>query len=167
MNINIIPNFHPLYVHFTVALISTATACYLFTYLFNNFKISDELSIVARWSLWFGSIASIATIIAGFIAYYTVIHDTPSHAAMTIHRNWAIATFIAILSTALWSLVIFYKDKKPKFLFVSTMIAVFILTMITGWYGAEVVFKHGIGVQSLPKAEGPGHKHEHSDPHKD
>lgn len=36
-----------------------------------------------------------------------------------------------------------------------------ILVTITTWFGAEVVYRYGIGVQSLPKSTGVGHQHSH------
>lgn len=31
--------------------------------------------------------------------------------------------------------------------------------MTTGWYGAELVFRYGTGVMSLPQSEVVGHQH--------
>ena len=106
--IEIIPNWHPLFVHFTIALIPLSTFCFISGYLLREKKIGKELLIVARWSLWFGGLAAVATVATGFYAYYTVLHDLPSHVAMTTHRNWAIATFILILCTCALSVSMFF-----------------------------------------------------------
>ena len=33
----------------------------------------------------------------------------------------------------------------------------------TGWHGGELVYRYGLGVLSLPAAEGEGHDHVHAD----
>ena len=149
--IEIIPNWHPIFVHFTVALISISALCYFIGFFTKRHSLGKELLIVGRWCLWFGALAAIATIIAGFIAYYSVAHDTPSHEAMTIHRNWAITTFIVVLTVAFWSAWLYYKNKTISFVFVLSMLVALSLVSITAWYGAELVYRHGLGVMSLPK----------------
>ena len=159
--IEIIPNWHPIFVHFTVALITVSSLCYLIGFFTNKYPFGKELLIVGRWCLWFGALAAIATVIAGFIAYYSVAHDTLSHEAMTIHRNWAIATFIVIVVAAAWSTWTYIKAKTAPFVFVLLMLIAFSLVSVTAWHGAEVVYRYGIGVQSLPKSTGKGHQHSH------
>ncbi len=159
--IKVIPNWHPFFVHFTVALITVSALCFLVGYLLNSRKTGKELLIVARWCLWLGTLAAIATLSAGFIAYYTVAHDTPSHLAMTEHRNWAIATFVFIFLVAAWSVYLYFKKKAEGLYFVLAMFVVVILLMSTAWRGAEVVYRYGVGVMSLPKSTGDGHQHQH------
>ncbi len=121
--------------------------------------MGQELAIVARWCLWLGAIASIATVIAGFFAYYTVAHDTASHLAMTVHRNWAIATVLAILLASAWSGWRHLKKQPIGVAFLGLMLVAMLLVLTTAWYGAEVVFRYGIGVQSLPSSAEKGHEH--------
>lgn len=160
--IEIIPNWHPLFVHFTVALISVSTFCFILGRVLKEKKTGKELLIVARWSLWFGGFAAVATVAAGFYAYYTVAHDTPSHIAMTVHRNWAIATLIVILSCVVWSFKNYKNNVLPPLIFIGAMIISSCLVTITAWHGAELVYRYGIGVLSLPESTGQGHQHDHS-----
>lgn len=159
--IEIIPNTHPIFVHYTVALISVSAFCYFLGYIFCKQGVGKELSVVGRWCLWFGAFSAIATVSAGFIAYYSVAHDTASHIAMTIHRNWAIATLIAILFATILSIIIHFKTKSVGRVFLLMIIFTALLVTITAWFGAEVVYRYGIGVQSLPKLTGVGHQHLH------
>jgi len=159
--IEIIPNWHPIFVHFTVALVSVSALLYLVGFVTARHKLGQELLVTARWCLWLGALVAIATVIAGFIAYYTVAHDTPSHHAMTEHRNWAIATFIIILCVASWSAWLYYKEKSLSWMFIVAMLIAAGLVTTTAWYGAEVVYRFGVGVISMPKSTGDGHQHEH------
>ena len=159
--VEIIPNWHPIYVNFAVALICVSALCFFIGYLFHKRTLGKELLITARWCLWLGAIAIIVAVIAGFIAFYSVAHDAASHIAMTTHRNWAIATLILVLIVTIWSSWLYLKNKFIGAWFVLVMIVTAILLMTTAWHGAEVVFRHGIGVQSLPKLIDEGHDHQH------
>lgn len=165
--IEIIPNWHPVFVHFTVALISVSALFYFIGYFLRKQPLGEELLIAARWCLWLGTLAAIATVIAGFIAYYSVAHDTPSHEAMTVHRNWAVATFIAILFVSFWSIWSYVKNKIVSFIFVLSMLLAFSLVSTTAWHGAELVYRHGVGVMSLPKIEHSNQPHDHGKKQKD
>jgi uncharacterized membrane protein len=170
--IEILPNFHPVLVHFTVALFSVATALFVGLpvagkYLPENLR--QQLEIVARWNLWLGAAATILTVAAGFHAYNTVAHDGPSHAAMTDHRNWAIATFVLFLSLAAWSILFVRAGKRLGIPFVALLLIAQLVLLSTGWRGGELVYRHGLGVLSLPAVEagddGHGHGHDDGDGH--
>lgn len=159
----IIPNYHPIFVHFTIALISTSLAMLVLSYLLRSkHNIQQECLIVSRWCLWLGALASLATIAAGFHAFYTVGHDAVSHKVMTVHRNWGITTFTAIWLMAVWSFALYLKHKPVRWLFAIGLAITTALVMITGWYGAELVYRYGTGVKSLPQVETVGHRHDTS-----
>ena len=91
-NIEIIPNLHPIFVHFTVALLIISTALFVIAKILKGRFENKALLNAAYVNLWIGSLLTIATVAMGLYAYYTVQHDSPSHAAMTDHRNWAFIT---------------------------------------------------------------------------
>ena len=148
----IIPNIHPFLVHFTVALISVALLALILSAITVRWKeLSKELSIVFRWSLWLCAIFSIATIVAGFYAYYSVEHKDVSHAVMKTHRNWGIAAFVVIELMAIWLAIQLIKKGQIRILFCLGVFIAFSLVSISGWYGAELVFRYGVGVISRPQ----------------
>lgn len=148
--IEIIPNFHPIFVHFTVALLSIASGLFIISKILPESKLQVNCLTAARWSLWLGSFITIATLLAGWQAYNTVTHDGPSHAAMTDHRNWALVTAALFFILSGWSFK--YRIKKHisiSFAFAIFVAAIFLLT--TAFKGGEVVYRYGIGVMSLPQ----------------
>lgn len=156
----IIPNYHPFMVHFTISLIVVSFGMLLLAYVLKTKpRIQEECFIVSRWCLWLAALASGLTIVAGFHAYYTVGHDAISHKVMTIHRNWGMTTFMIIWLMAIWSFILHLKNKSPRWLFAVSLAVTVILVMVTGWYGAELVFRYGTGVKSLPQVEIVGHQH--------
>jgi len=160
--IEIIPNFHPIFVHFTVALFSLSVGLFVVT-LFMEGPLKEQWLTVARWALWFGAGFTILTGLSGLDAYNTVDHDAPSHEAMTEHRNWAIATMSLFFPLAIWSFIRVRRQLALGTVFVLTMLIAGGLLASTAWHGGEVVFRYGLGVMSLPKPEGKGHSHHHAD----
>lgn len=168
--IDIIPNYHPIFVHFTVALFSTSVGFYMLSFLISRlslFKLTtaQEFETVARWCLWLVALLALITVIAGLHAYNTVKHDTPSHLAMTAHRNWAIPTAIAMVLMALWSLKRYRKRQALTVTFITALLAVQGLLLATAWHGAELVFRYGLGVMSLPQTDTLTTPAEHKDGH--
>jgi uncharacterized membrane protein len=163
MMIEIIPNWHPVFVHFTVALLIIATTIHLLSRFLPNGKLANQLTIVARWNLWIGMGFTLLTVAAGWYAYNTVAHDAPSHLAMTEHRNWAMTTFTLLLGIASWEYYLSRRGKSKGWLFTGLLVITAGLLLSTAWHGGELVYRYGLGVMSLPKPEGSGHTHEHGD----
>ncbi len=158
MGIEIIPNWHPIFVHFTVALLSISALFYLAGLVLKN----PNLLVVARWNLWIGASITVGTVLAGFYAYNTVAHDGPSHAAMTDHKNWALVTASTFGFLAIWA---FFKHRGSKSVhpvFVILMLLASILLGVTGFKGGEVVYRYGLGVMSLPEVHEDGGHGSHS-----
>lgn len=155
----IIPNWHPVFVHYTVALLSLAVALSV-TAPFIKWPIKDQWQALSRWTLWFGAGVTLITGLTGFYAFNTVAHDAPSHAAMADHRNWAIATIGAFMALAGWSIV--RRNMFLGALFIAAMLVAGVVLTLTAWRGGELVYRYGLGVMSLPQAEGAGHLHDHA-----
>ncbi|MEO5574477.1 MAG: DUF2231 domain-containing protein [Gammaproteobacteria bacterium] len=154
----ILPNWHPIFVHFTVALLSVTAIFHVLAVFMRPSIWRDEFTILARWTLWLGAGITVITVIFGFWAYNTVEHDDPSHAAMKIHRNWAIATFAFYLLLAAWSVWRHHIGRPIRpFLVILVLIGSGLLGY-TAWRGGEVVYRYGIGVMALPKLD--QHRHE-------
>lgn len=170
--IEIIPNWHPIFVHFTVALITTSVGFYGLAYITSLFKkaiwpLANEFEVVARWCLWVGALITIFTVMAGLYAYYTVGHDEISHEAMHEHRNWALPTATAIVLVAGWSIWRSFHQKTVTLIFFLVLIIVEGSLISTAWHGSELVYRYGLGVMSLPKSGGYGHHHHHDEVIKD
>lgn len=158
MGIEIIPNWHPIFVHFTVGLLSISALLYCAGMLLRK----PNLLIVARWNLWIGATVTIGTVLAGFYAYNTVAHDGPSHAAMTDHKNWALVTASIFGVLALWSIIKHRGAKTVHLIFVVLILIASGLLAVTGFKGGEVVYRHGMGVMRMPDISGDGGHGSHS-----
>ncbi len=161
--IEIIPNVHPIFVHFTVALLIIAAGIHLLSHFVSSSGLKTQMAIVARWNLWIGLGCTVLTVAAGWYAFYTVNHDTPSHLAMVEHRNWAMATFAVLLGIAGWEYYLQRYGKSKGWLFTGLLVIAASLLFSTAWHGGELVYRHGLGVMSLPITAGAGHDHTHDD----
>jgi uncharacterized membrane protein len=161
----ILPNYHPIFVHFTVALLIVAAAIHLLSRFMSDSELRNHLTLVGRWNLWIGVAITLLTVAAGWYAYNTVNHDDPSHLAMTEHRNWAMVTLALFLGIAGWEYYLYRHDQAKSWLFTSLLVVATALLLSTAWHGGELVYRYGLGVMSLPKSEEAGHLHEHGDSH--
>lgn len=155
----IIPNWHPLLVHFTVALITISAVFFLLSLFFPNKRASFIEG--AKLNLWAGAILTILTILAGFAAFNAVAHDDVAHEVMKTHRFWALVTGLAIFLGALW--VFFAKNVSTLIIAMSVLLTG--LVGITAYFGAELVYRHGLGVMRLPDTTEEGHSHKSGDDH--
>jgi len=157
--IEIIPNWHPLFVHFTVGLLSIAVLLSIVVQFLPVGQLREQWQLVAQWNLWIGAGITVLTVVAGVVAYNSVAHDTPSHEAMTEHRNWALVTAAAFIVLAIWS----WRRVKAG-LGMSTVLLIVLLISggllaSTAWLGGEAVYRYGLGVMSLPKTDSHDHDH--------
>ncbi|MCH8944019.1 MAG: DUF2231 domain-containing protein, partial [Proteobacteria bacterium] len=120
--IEIIPNWHPIFVNFTVALFVVSMLLHVVVLLAPNAPWRNACLAAAHWNLALGAVFALITVGTGLNAYYTVAHDSPSHAAMTDHRNWAFATAGIIVGLALWQWTQRHRDTRPNFLLAITLV---------------------------------------------
>lgn len=163
--IEIIPNWHPILVHFTVALLLTATVLFVAAHLASNPSTALSLTTAARWNLWIGVGLTVITVATGWNAFNTVEHDDPAHEVMVDHRNLAFTTFGLFLLLAAWSFLRYREGQQRKWIFVILMLVGSGLLAATAWHGGELVYRHGLGVMSLPDTSGEGHAHENGHDH--
>lgn len=146
------PNVHPILVHFVVGLLISATGVLVLAAVIPpGSGMKPSLITAGDWMLSLGLVSLVLAIAAGFQAYFTVAHDTPSHEAMTTHRNWALATAAAFLVIGAWRLP--SRGRSPSVLFAIGLIVAAGLLTTTAWWGGRLVFHHGLGVMSLPQTE--------------
>jgi uncharacterized membrane protein/ketosteroid isomerase-like protein len=160
--IEIVPNWHPIWVHFAIALLITASGVYVL-FGWNSGRAGAGMPaalIVSRWLLWLGVLAALTAVLTGLWAGNSVRHDELGHANMLVHRNWAIASTVLFGLVALVELL---RRSRTRASVVSALLLLAGSAAIakTGLEGAENVYEHGLGVQRLPQTEGEGHGHEH------
>jgi uncharacterized membrane protein len=173
MKFELIPNAHPLAVHFPITLTLIALLFSLGARLRSQHNAASQLATVGHWSLWIAALSAVIAAMLGWLAYNSVNHDADGHAAMLLHRSWAIPTAGGLVILAILDA---WKSRANQLMPWPVLIVLFLLSAsvaVTGWLGGEVVYRHGIGVLSLPESEegteghhqdqgaAKGHEHHH------
>ena len=155
----IIPNFHPIVVHFPIALTIIALLLSIASHTRRSHPISGQLAAAGHFVLWLAAIGAVTAVFFGWLAYNSISnHDDAGHAAMLLHRSWAVPTAIGLVLLASWDA---WKYRVNELISVPMLILLLLLSQaiaLTGWLGGELVYRHGIGVLSMPSS-GTGHAH--------
>ena len=159
----IIPNMHPAVVHFPIALTLISLLFGLGAHMLRKHNAEPLLAAAGHFTLWLAALGAVVAVIFGWLAFNSGMnHDDGGHAAMLLHRKWAIPTALGLVVLAgidVWKL------RLNQVMAPLTLALLFVLSTAittTAWLGGEIVYRHGIGVLSLPASEGAGHNHQHN-----
>jgi uncharacterized membrane protein len=145
--------WHPVFVHFSVALLCVAALFYVLAVIVRSKPVAQQWVVVAQWNLWLGVVLTGLTVLFGWLAFNSVRHDDGAHELMLAHRNWALATTVIFAVLALWS---FWDRKERRYLswvFAALMILAAGALLATALRGGDLVYGHGLAVSALPKPE--------------
>jgi len=148
---------HPMFVHFPVALLTTAL---LFQFL-AAWRRSARFADVARWLLYLGTLGALAAVTTGFIAADELGHDSPGHELVHAHRNLAVVTTVlAVLACFAYSNWGKSDSLRARWGLTAALLAVVVVLALGAEKGGSMVYKYGTGVrwETPPPAE-TGHEH--------
>ncbi len=146
--IEILPNWHPVFVHFTVALLFVAATLLWLGWAMREQPLGVTCLTIGHWLLWIGAGFTVATVAAGLYAYATVAHSDAGHAAMTDHRNWALPTAAVWWALALWAAWRVRNSRAVGLPFLGAVVVAAGMLAVTAYKGGELVFRHGVGVEA-------------------
>ena len=148
-------NIHPLLVHFPIAFLSAFFALDLVGTISRN----PECRSVATWLLYFGTVAALFTVIAGFIAAESVAHGPNVHDIMERHEQIGISVFSTAVLLSIWRIksgVLPRGGANNFFLILSALLC--LLIMLGADLGGLMVYQYGVAVKSVQ-----AHDHDHGD----
>ena len=150
-------NIHPLLVHFPIAFLSAFFALDL------NGTLAKKAQwrSVASWFLYFGTVAALFTVIAGFIAAGSVAHGQNVHDIMERHEHFGVSVLSLALVLSVWRIksgALIRGGANSFFLLLSALLCV--LMMLGADLGGLMVYHYGVAVKAVQIPEG-GHDHEH------
>ncbi len=139
------PNFHPLFVHFPIALIVVIAFCEIAALLTRK-TIFRQASLVLAVFVVFGAIGSVAT---GLAAEESVEHSAAAHELMETHELVGIIFLGIVVIYAVMRLVFRNRSGGITALICAILAVVALAVVFYGAYlGGEMVYRYGVGVQT-------------------
>jgi uncharacterized membrane protein len=136
------PPYHPLIVHFPVALLTTAALLELCAVLFKR----EELSRAGWWIQLVGTVAILAAAFTGIIAENASTIPGGAAGSLDLHKELAFVCASAFTALLLWR--VGARTSIPgskKWHYVLAYCATVILLILVAWFGGELVYRFGVG----------------------
>jgi uncharacterized membrane protein len=143
------PGWHPLVVHFPIALTLTAGASLIAAKFVRNEALAATLATIGTWNLCMGALAALFALATGLAATLDLQVGAAAHAAIATHVKWALFTTLALLLTAVWRGAGNAQQSRPSGLFLVVLAVTCIALAVAGYHGGENVFRYGIGVERV------------------
>jgi uncharacterized membrane protein len=143
-------NIHPLLVHFPIAFLSAFFALDVIATLAKK----EQWRSVASWFLYFGTVAAVFTVIAGFIAANSVAHGENVHNIMERHEHFGVSVFSLALVLSVWRMksgALIRGGANSFFLTLSALLCV--LMLLGADLGGLMVYHYGVAVKAAPVPE--------------
>jgi uncharacterized membrane protein len=142
----ITPGWHPIVVHFPLALIITATVCLSLARVLPDARGGAALASWGTFNLCLGAVTVFLALGTGLGASIGLTLDLAAHQAVAAHVKSAVVTTMLVLLVAVWRGVGTDSTARPGWGFLLMLwIAASALT-VTGYRGGQNVYVHGIGV---------------------
>jgi uncharacterized membrane protein len=171
--VEIVPNWHPIWVHFTIGLLTIGTLFYALAFAGKATTWAQQALTAARWNLIAGTLFAVAALVSGWLAANSVPHDNAGHANLLTHINWALIAAAIFITAVVWlGMQWRNSDKKASVPVLLLLLGGSAALTVTGFKGGANVFEHGLGVQRLPDIgrhdhAAHGHHHDESAGHED
>jgi len=137
-----VPNVHPIFVHFPIALWPTA----LLLFALGLLRDEEQLFRMGCMVLYLATASALLALATGFWASQELGHDIPGHDLVHVHRNWMIAaTSFGVITTLAAVAVRSQRTRLRPWVVTSLLLVTVVLTILGGDRGARLVFHYGIG----------------------
>jgi uncharacterized membrane protein len=141
-------HWHPMIVHFPLALVLTAAACLIASHFVRRANLAHSLAIAGTWNLSLGAVSVLIAAGSGFAAAMQP-HESAAP-TMSAHMSWAIFSGLSILSLAIFRAAGRGANIRPTRRFLLLLSVASLALIITGFYGGENVYRFGLGVLGHP-----------------
>lgn len=165
-------NWHPLAVHFPIALLTTFFVLDLLGSLFH----AETWRRGADWFLYCGTLGAIITVLLGFQAESRVAHGEAVHDIMERHETFGITVLSLSVILSAWRMLARGQIQGGANVFYHLLAGVMLIALIFGAdLGGHMVYQHGIAVDAVPPPADsathqhggmmPNHDHDHAHDH--
>ena len=144
---SVMPAWHPMVVHFPLALTLTATACLLAARVIRRAAWSATLATVGTWNLCLGAFAVLFALATGLGAVVGLDVSVAARQAISLHMKWAMLTALLLLLLAVWRGAGATQHSRPSWLFLLLLLCATGAIIVTGYRGGENVYRFDVAVQ--------------------
>jgi uncharacterized membrane protein len=150
------PGWHPLVVHFPLALILIATPLLLAARLLRTDAAASTVAIVGTWNLCLGALAALFALATGLGAVLDLDVNAAARQAISLHMKWAMFSTLAIVLLATWRGAGASAGSRPSWVFIILLLAATAALVVTGYRGGQNVYEFGVGVKRIAvRSEAP------------
>jgi uncharacterized membrane protein len=144
-----LPSWHPLVVHFPIALVLSATALLLAARLLRSESLAASVATVGTWNLCLGAAAALFALGTGLGAVLDLDVSAAARQAISAHLKWAMSTTFLLVLLGVWRGAGSASRSRPSWLFLVVLIAASAALILTGYRGGKNVFEYGVGVRKI------------------
>lgn len=145
---NPLPGWHPLVVHFPIALVLSATALLLAARLLRN-DLAAAAATVGTWNLCLGAVAALFALGSGLGAVLDLDVSAAVHQAISVHVKWAMLTTLLLVLLSVWRGAGTASRSRPSWIFLIVLIAASSALSYTAYRGGKNVYEYGVGVKKI------------------
>jgi len=145
--VNLVPGWHPMVVHFPVALTLTAGFFLTAAKMARGEPLAATLATVGTWNLCVAAVATLFALATGLAGVLDLHVGAAARAALSSHVKWAMFTSLALILASVWRGAGSAQQSRPSWLFVAVLAAICIALSATAYLGGENVYRYGIGVE--------------------
>jgi uncharacterized membrane protein len=138
--------WHPMMVHFPLALTVIAFLCLFFARILERMPLRTSLASCGTWNLSIAGVTGLLTLCTGLIAaWHLRLHGAPQY-SVSRHMIWATCTSQLVVLLALWRALAVPPGAAPSRLFLVILFVACAGFVVTGYYGGENVYHYALGV---------------------
>ena len=141
-----IPGWHPLLVHFPVALTISAAVALAAARAVRDEGLARALAITGTWNLLAAAVAALFAIGTGIAALVDLKVGAAAHAAIFVHVKWAMLTSTVTMLIAVWRGAGQPHDARPSRGLVIAVLLAGAAMAITAYRGDVNVYRFGVAV---------------------
>jgi uncharacterized membrane protein len=143
------PGWHPLVVHFPIALILIATPLLLAARLLRGDDVASTAAVVGTWNLCLGALAALCALATGLGAVLDLDVNAAARQAISLHMKWAMLSTLVIVLLAIWRGAGTAPGSRPSWVFIIVLLAATAALVVTGYRGGQNVYEFGVGVKRI------------------
>jgi uncharacterized membrane protein len=147
--VSALPGWHPIIVHFPLALILTSTPMLIAARLLRREALAATFATVGTWNLCLGAVAAMFALASGVGALLDLQVGVAAREAISLHMKWAMLTTLLLVLLAVWRGAGSAPGSRPSWAFILLLSAATAALVVTGYRGGENVYRYGVGVEKI------------------